>query len=319
MTYTRIYYCCDVHGSEICFRKILNAVKYDIYKASVVIVSGDLTGKMIVPIVKNTDGTYKTKFLGSELFIKSNNQLEEVMKQISDCGYYPYIATINEFEEMKENRKKFAELFSNLIVKRMEEWIRLAEERLKGKDVKIFMIPGNDDDPKIAEILESSNVIAYPENKVVALDDFHEMISLGATNITPWRTHGEFREEELAQKIDDLVSKVRNIRNCVFNFHCPPFGSGLDLAPKLNEELQPILVGGEILKVPVGSTAVRQAIEKYQPKLGLFGHIHESPGDVYIGRTLCLNPGSEYSEGILRGYIIDLDKEKILRYYRVEG
>ncbi len=294
-------------------------MKYDIYKASVVIVSGDLTGKMIVPIVKNTDGTYKTKFLGSELFIKSNNQLEEVMKQISDCGYYPYIATINEFEEMKENRKKFAELFSNLIVKRMEEWIRLAEERLKGKDVKIFMIPGNDDDPKIAEILESSNVIAYPENKVVALDDFHEMISLGATNITPWRTHGEFREEELAQKIDDLVSKVRNIRNCVFNFHCPPFGSGLDLAPKLNEELQPILVGGEILKVPVGSTAVRQAIEKYQPKLGLFGHIHESPGDVYIGRTLCLNPGSEYSEGILRGYIIDLDKEKILRYYRVEG
>jgi Icc-related predicted phosphoesterase len=294
-------------------------VKYDIYKASVVIVSGDLTGKMIVPIVKSTKGTFKTKFLGSEILIKSNNQLNEVVKQVSDCGYYPYIATVNEVEELKGNRKRFAELFSNLIVKRIEEWIQLAEERLKGKNVKFFMVPGNDDDPKIAKILEHSNVIICPENKVVTLDDFHEMISIGETNITPWRTYGEFTEEELTKKIDDLASKVRNISNCIFNFHCPPFDSGLDLAPKLNEELQPIIVGGEILKVPVGSTAVRQAIEKYHPKLGLFGHIHESPGDVYIGRTLCLNPGSEYSEGILRGYIIDIDKEKILRYYRVEG
>ncbi|MEM3697761.1 MAG: metallophosphoesterase [Candidatus Bathyarchaeia archaeon] len=319
MVHTRIYYCCDIHGSEICFRKILNVVKYDIYHASVVIVSGDLTGKVIVPIIKKTDSVFKTRFLGSDISISSENRLQEVVKQISDCGYYPYITDTNEFEELKKDKEKFLNIFSSLITKRMEEWVRLAEERLKDRKVKFFMIPGNDDDPKIIDVLKRSSIIIYPEYDVVMLDDFHEMISMGATNITPWRTHGEFPEDELSQKIENMVSKVKNINNCIFNFHCPPFNSGLDLAPKLNEELQPVIIGGEILKVPVGSTAVRQAIEKHQPKLGLFGHIHESPGDIYIGRTLCLNPGSEYSEGILRGYIIDVDKEKIIRYYRVEG
>jgi len=281
-------------------------------------VSGDLTGKVIVPIIKK-NGIFKTRFLGSDISISSENKLQEVLRHISDCGYYPYITDADEFEELKNDKEKFLNIFSSLIIKRMNEWVQLAEERLKGIKVKFFMVPGNDDDPKIVDVLKRSSVIIYPEYDVVMLDDFHEMISMGATNITPWRTHGELSEDELGRKIEDMVSKVNNTSNCIFNFHCPPFNSGLDLAPKLNEELQPVIVGGEILKVPVGSTAVRHAIEKYQPKLGLFGHIHESPGDVYIGRTLCLNPGSEYSEGILRGYIVDIDKEKIIRYYRVEG
>jgi len=65
--------------------------------------------------------------------------------------------------------------------------------------------------------------------------------------------------------------------------------------------------------------AVREAIEKYKPLLGLHGHIHESRGVVNIGRTLCINPGSEYGEGIIRGAIVDLAKDKVLSYQLTSG
>jgi hypothetical protein len=61
----------------------------------------------------------------------------------------------------------------------------------------------------------------------------------------------------------------------------------------------------------VGSTAVAEMIEKYQPLLGLHGHIHEATGKRQIGRTLCVNPGSNYTEGILNGFILTLDDKKI--------
>ncbi|MDX6513728.1 MAG: uncharacterized protein QOE36_3232, partial [Gaiellaceae bacterium] len=60
---------------------------------------------------------------------------------------------------------------------------------------------------------------------------------------------------------------------------------------------------------PVGSTAVRAALESYGPRLSLHGHIHESRGVARVGRTIAINPGSEYGEGILRGLIIDWDRE----------
>ncbi len=71
--------------------------------------------------------------------------------------------------------------------------------------------------------------------------------------------------------------------------------------------------------IPVGSKAIRVAIEKYQPLLGLHGHIHESKASQYLGRTLLLNPGSEYTEGILRGFFIEYDSEGIKNYWKIEG
>jgi Icc-related predicted phosphoesterase len=181
------------------------------------------------------------------------------------------------------------------------------------------MLQGNDDNPKCAELINASRLVKNPENKVVDLDGVHEMISSGASNFTPWKTPGEYSEEELERMLEGMISQVRERRNCILNLHVPPYDSGLDVAPKLSEELQPVLVGGEPMRIPVGSTAVRKIIEKYQPKLGLFGHIHESSGEVMIGRTLCVNPGSEYSEGILRGYVVELDRNGIRQYFRVEG
>jgi len=67
----------------------------------------------------------------------------------------------------------------------------------------------------------------------------------------------------------------------------------------------------------VGSTAVRHVIERHRPLLGLHGHVHESRGLWRFGRTLCLNPGSEYPEGILRGARVELNERKGVRAYQL--
>jgi Icc-related predicted phosphoesterase len=116
-----------------------------------------------------------------------------------------------------------------------------------------------------------------------------------------------------------MVLNVRDINNCIFNLHCPPYNTGIDQAPELDETLKPVIVGAEIRMKPAGSIAVLNSIQKYQPLLGLHGHIHESRGVVKVGRTFCLNPGSEYLEGILRGAIVILDEKSVKGYILTSG
>jgi len=319
MPKTRIYYCCDIHGSDVCFRKALNIARYDLYKAGVMIVGGDLTGKMIVPIVNQANGSYSCTFLESTHILRSEKEIAEMQKAIADAGFYAHIGEPQEIEDLKKDRQKFNALINELIIARMEEWMRIADERLDSLSVQFFMLPGNDDNPKCGEIINVAKHVKNPDGRVVNIDGFHEMISSGASNITPWKTPGDYPEEELERRLEAMMSAVTNPGNCILNLHVPPYDSGLDVAPKLDENLKPVLVGGEVMRIPVGSTAVRKMIEKYQPKLGLFGHIHESGGETYIGKTLCVNPGSEYSEGILRGYVVEIDEKGVRQFYRVEG
>ena len=183
----------------------------------------------------------------------------------------------------------------------------------------MYIPGGNDDLREITPILQSSDFVIDPEEKVVNLNSRYEMLSTGWSNPTPWKTPRECSEEELAGKIDEMSRQVKDFKNCIFNIHVPPIDSGLDTAPKLDHNLKPVVEGGEIAVAPAGSTAVRAAIEKYQPLLGLHGHIHESKGFVSIGRTLCINPGSEYSEGILRGVIVDLEDERVKNFLLTQG
>ena len=106
----------------------------------------------------------------------------------------------------------------------------------------------------------------------------------------------------------------------MFNLHVPPKDSGLDTAVLLDEELRPLIRSGSPVFAGVGSTAVRKSLERHQPMLGLHGHIHESRGDARVGRTLSLNPGSEYSEGVLRGVIVTLSAKKgVMGFQLVSG
>jgi len=314
----RIYFTTDVHGSTVCFKKFLNAAKF--YTADVAIIGGDITGKLIIPITEQTDGTYTCKHQGTAYDLTTKDELEKLRKRIEDQGYYPYITSKSEMEDFAKEKSKVDELFTKLLVKRVEEWVQLADERLKDQKFACYVQPGNDDRYEVDPILARSQRIINPDGKVILIDEDHEMISTGHANITPWDCPRDEKDEKLAQIIDAMVSQVKDMKNCIFNFHCPPYGTHLDQGPQLDENLTPKLdAGGAARAVPVGAHAVRDAIEKHQPLLGLHGHIHESKASEHLGRTLILNPGSEYGEGVLRGVIVDLDKKGIQSHLFVQG
>jgi Icc-related predicted phosphoesterase len=315
----RIYYACDLHGSESTFLKFINAAKLRIYKAQNVIASGDLTGKALVPIVDLENGTCEATFLGSKEIVSSKDELQNLIKRIRNVGYYYDIVTKQRHEEISANPALQEAILHKHVLEEMERWVRIAEERLKGTGVACYMMPGNDDTTEIGDIINRSSFVVNPEDKALEIGEGHEMISTGYSNPTPWKTPRECSEEELKVKIDHMASKLKDAKNSIFNLHCPPFGTGLDIAPKLDKDLRPVVATGELMKMPVGSTAVLKAIEEYQPLVGMHGHIHESPGEVKIGRTICFNAGSEYQSGILRGYVIDLEKNKVRQCIHVEA
>jgi Icc-related predicted phosphoesterase len=318
MANTRIFFTSDVHGSDVCFKKFLNSAKF--YQADIVILGGDITGKMIVPIIEQSDGTFIADFLGAEQTMKTLEERDILEKNIRNSGYYPYQTTPGEVEKLQADKGLRDALFSKVMADNVRRWVELAEERLKGTGVKCYVSPGNDDRFDIDEALKGSSAVIYPEEEVVWIDGHHEMITSAWTNITPWHSPRELVEEKLAERLEPMISKVQKMENCIFNLHCPPFNTPIDLAPELDATLKPVVRGGGgVSMIHVGSTAVRSAIEKHQPLLGLHGHIHESRGFVKIGRTLCINPGSEYGEGILRGAVISLDEKGVKSYILTQG
>ena len=314
----RIYFTTDIHGSEVCFKKFVNAGKF--YKADVLILGGDVTGKAAIPIMEKPDGTFHCKFLGESLRVKKGKELDDLMQRIRAIGYYPFPTSPSDAEELSQSQEKLEAVFAELINESIRRWLEIAEERLRNTGIKCYVSPGNDDSYSIDPILNKSKYVVNPDGKIVTINGDIEMISLGNANITPWKCPRDIPEEALFQKIDSLVSELKNPEKSIFNIHIPPYGSGIDLAPELDEELRPKLEpGGTFKMTSVGSKVVREAILKYQPFLGLHGHIHESKGFFKIGRTLCLNPGSEYQEGILRGVLIQLSDGKVKDFMFVSG
>ena len=234
-------------------------------------------------------------------------------------GYYIYRTTPEEMDHLSSNDAAIEELFSRVMTESIQRFLQHAKEYLKGTGIRFYVQVGNDDPLEVRALLDESDFAINPEEKVIEIDQFHEMISLGHSNLTPWNCPGDIPEKELQEKIEHLASQVTNMNNCIFNLHCPPFDTELDIAPELDENLTVVFRQGKINMVSVGSTAVKESIEKHQPLLGLHGHIHESRGTYKIGRTVCINPGSEYSEGVLRGVIVNLDKKGMKGYQFVSG
>ncbi len=314
---TRVYFVTDVHGSDKCFRKFVNAAKF--YEAQVLVLGGDITGKMVIPIVDQGNGTYHCRFLGNELVLKLKEELDATITNIRDAGFYPHMSNPQEVAELTANKPKLDALFEKLMVESIDRWVKLAHERLSGTNVKCYISPGNDDILAIDSHLPDTGVVFNPEGKVVKVDESHEMITLGYTNHTPWNSPREVDESRLEVMLEEMCGQVRSMENCIFNIHCPPIETIIDQAPALDSTLKPIVKGGQIQMTAAGSSATRKAIEKYQPLAGLHGHIHESRGLVKIGRTSCFNPGSEYTEGILRGLVIDIEDKKIKNYAFTAG
>ncbi|NWG05536.1 MAG: metallophosphoesterase [Chloroflexi bacterium] len=312
---TKIFFATDIHGSDICWNKFLNAGKF--YGVDVLILGGDMTGKAVVPFIHQGGNNYKVTLLEQEFSITNEDELTDMKKRVRSRGYYPYLTTPDEIAELEKDRERVHRIFVQEVLKVVQQWMDLADKKLDGTDMKVYCSPGNDDMDEVDEIVRSSRRVLLVEGLVTPLDSHHEMIASGWSNRTPWDTHREEDEDQLKVRYEAMISKLKDPRNAVFNIHVPPYKSGLDEAPELDKDLRPVLAG-QALK-PVGSTALREVIEKYQPLLSLHGHIHEGRGATRIGRTLCINPGSMYEQGALLGAIVALGKNKIENYVLTTG
>ncbi len=311
----RIFFATDIHGSDVCWRKFLNAGAF--HKADVLVMGGDMTGKAMVPIT-TLDRTWRVTLQGQEHVLSSEDEVAAMEKRISDRGYYPIRLTPEEMTAWEADPSLVDERFKNEMLGQVQRWMDLADERLAGKGIRCVVSPANDDMFEIDPIIAAAKLVDLGESNLIDLDGF-SMVSTGWANPTPWKTFRELPEDELRARIDALVAEVPDRPRSIFNFHAPPYGSNLDNAPKIGEDMR-YVSGGQAL-IPVGSRAIRDAIVEYGPALSLHGHIHEGRGAVKLGRTLAVNPGSSYEDGVLQAAIVDLDPKKgeVKRYLLING
>jgi uncharacterized protein len=311
----KIFFATDIHGSEVCWRKFLNSAAF--YKADLVILGGDVTGKVMVPIVDH-GGRWQVTVRGQEYTLETQEELDNIKNQIRNAGSYPALVSPDELKVLSQEEGAVDRRFTAEMTQSLDRWLDMADGKLRGGEIPCILNGGNDDIWEIDDIIEQSPCVSFAEGKLLDLDGF-SLVSMGWTNPTPWDTFREAPEPELAAKIEAVAGRVPDMGRAIFNFHAPPYGTGLDEAPALDATLRPIH-GGAVMK-PVGSTAVRDAIMRHQPMLSVHGHIHESRGVKRMGRTLAINPGSVYGDGVLQGAVIDLNakKGKVARYLLVNG
>jgi Icc-related predicted phosphoesterase len=312
----RIFFATDIHGSDTCWRKFLNSGKH--YDADAIVLGGDMTGKAVIPMVDAGDGRWYATLLENRHDLNNEDEAREFEEAVRRRGYYPFRTTPEELREFQADDERTTELFHDLMLRRVQSWLDLADERLADADLRCFVCPGNDDQFEVDEVIASAQRVEACEGRVVEIDGF-QLASTGWSNRTPWDTYREEDEPDLEKRIETVVSEVTAPpERTIFGFHCPPHGSGLDEAPELTEDMK--LKDAGRAPVPLGSTAVRAAIERHQPLLSLHGHIHESRGNTRIGRTLCINPGSSYEQGELLGAVVDLEGgKKVKRFVLTSG
>ncbi len=316
----RIFYASDVHGSDVVFRKFLNAGNY--YKADALIFGGDITGKALIFIEKDREGNYQADFLGEHETAKGEEQFNTLIRRMIDRGYYYRIMEASDIERAMQDKAEMQRMMFEEMVKRIEIWLDLAKKLYAGTNKRVYLLVGNDDPKEIQDTIgkyANENIVDV-NDKRFTLDAGNECFGLPFSNMTPWKLPGDITEEELERKIDGFATTLKDTKTSIFLIHVPPYNTAIDEAPLLQDLKVQVNVTG-IQTTHVGSTAVRTAIAKYQPMLSLHGHIHESRGIARIGKTLCINPGSEYEQGVLRGAVINIDdrSKKLKSHLLVSG
>jgi len=310
----RVYFATDIHGSEVCWRKFLNAGRF--YQADVLILGGDVTGKAVVPVVAAAGGGFRVRqFSGDRVLDADETAAAEV--RIKDMGFYPYRTTEDELDAVWDNPEAVHGVFLSLMRETLARWLDLAGERLAGTGIRLYAMTGNDDPPELQGMLRDSAVLTETEDRLIDLGEGITMVSFGYSNRTPWHTPRELDDDELERRIEKLAAGVGRPERAVFNLHVPPARTAIDKAPALDGSLKPVVKGGAVVMQSVGSEGVRRVLARYEPMLGLHGHIHESRGAVRLGRTLAINPGSEYGDGVLCGALLEVDGKRGVRHYQL--
>ncbi len=300
---TRLFFATDIHGSDICWRKFLNAAKF--YDVSLLILGGDMTGKALVPISQRADGSFHATLLQQEFILDDEAAVLDMERKVASRGYYPFRISTQQLEDFRADPQLVDREFHRQMHLSLERWLALADERLAGTGVRCFVSPGNDDPFDIDDMLAQSSAVTMAEGRCIDLGDGFSLVSSGWANVTPWQTDRELPEDRLYDYLHGMIPAGFDAEKAIFNFHCPPHASNLDEVSELDADLNVVNAGHSM--VPAGSTAVRRMIEEFQPLLSLHGHIHEGKGTARIGRTLAINAGSLYEQGVLQGALIDLD------------
>lgn len=311
----RLFFSSDIHGSDRCFRKWVNAATS--YKADALVFGGDLAGKVLQPVVALGAGRYETNMYGDLQVADGASELDAMVDRIRTAGRYEIVVTREEKAELDASPELVHQRFVEAARASATRWLELADERLRATGIPAFMMLGNDDFPEIADVFDQSDMVTNPEDRVVELPGGYEMISLGYSNPTPWNSPRELTEDALAPRLEAMASRLADPGKSIFNFHVPPVGTHLDQAALLDATFTPVTRGGQVQMGSVGSSSVRDLIEHYQPMLSLHGHIHESPGMSRIRATIAINPGSDYADGILRGAIVTVDRKKGVRGWQL--
>ncbi len=302
-----LFFATDMHGSEACFRKFLNAGR--VYGADTLIMGGDITGKVVVPVHPAPHG-HVARWRDTDHELATTAELDAFVRGVADAGGYAWLAERDEAATIFADDAATEALLIRLAAERVRAWVRLADDRL-ADGVQGFAIPGNDDANEIDAALAGGERLRAADATVAWLDDWLPMISYGDSTPTPWDSPREVTERAYAARLDELIAMLERPGEGIFNLHVPPYGTQLDLAPALDADRRVrYTAAGDMLMCSVGSHAVRAAIERAQPVASLHGHAHESRGRARLGRTVCFNPGSDYWSGVLRGVLVKVSPER---------
>lgn len=304
------FYTSDLHGSDLCFKKAIDATVH--YEASALLIGGDLAGKSLTKIIRKAGGYYEAVVAGKKERVHSGTALEEMREAISNSGSYPVILSEEESECIVNDKNWHDQQILSAITRRLDQWLWLAELKLKPRGIRLIMICGNDDPWSLDRVIRHSTFAEDPEYQEVIFGDNHEVLGESGGNLpSPFLCPRDMEEDKLEERITKKLASIKNIGQAIFILHIPPYKSTLDMAYELDRELKVKTEGTGVLQQPVGSKAVRKIIEEHQPLIALHGHIHESPGYVQIGRTLCFNPGSDHHHGLMRGFLVTLDRDQV--------
>ncbi|MBC8876695.1 MAG: metallophosphoesterase [Planctomycetes bacterium] len=310
----KIFYTSDIHGSEACFRKFLDAGPD--YGVDALIFGGDITGKLLVPI-RERAGQFEASYQGKQHHFDSLSAAEDFERTLQDSGHYPVRLECGADDQLATDVPEFSSLFLQAMKERINRWLELADSRLRGTGIECYVMLGNDDPAELAELIGQSDIVVNPDEQKVLIHDDVEMVCLGHSNLTPFNSHREMPEERIESILNKLANQLTDVRAAIFNVHVPPYDSTLDDAPELDENLKAKSYDGQPRFIPVGSTAVRDIILQRQPLLGLHGHVHESGGTTSLGRTLCINPGSSFTTGVLHGVVVTIDRGRVCSFQLV--
>jgi Icc-related predicted phosphoesterase len=311
----KILFVTDLHGSEYTFGKLLRALP--IWKADALIVGGDVAGKGLLPILR-ADGALRLRWMGEEITV-SAEELPAYETRANQLGFYPYVTDGDELAAMRASEDHTTEVFERLMADRWASWLEQLEARCGELELPAFVIAGNDDPWTLDDLtFADRDWVTGADGRVLPLLDDYVLLSCGLANQTPWDCPRDTSEAELTQQLTSLANQAGDLESAIANIHVPPYGSALDVAPRLDTSVSPPRpITGET--AAVGSTAVMDFLREFQPLVSLHGHIHESPGTATIGRTRAINPGSEYAEGILRGVLVTLTPTRVVGHQFVTG